>query len=127
MQREAIIFDVVSPECFAMHARLENWARWVKSGSRLGGASSPMFRLYRSSFARSREPVSAAPTPDEIDGLAIERAVRELPERQREAVRWSYVAPYISPGKVARYLAVRVSDLPQYVREGQEMLLAARV
>lgn len=128
MQREAIIFDAVAEEHTALNARLENWARWVKGGSRLGGVvGSPMFRLTRSSFARSREPVSAPVMPDETDALAIERAVRELPERPREAVRWSYCFAYVSPGKVARYLDVRVSDLPRHVREGLEMLTAAGV
>lgn len=122
MKRDEIDFHAVAWEHRAIDERLTAWARWVKGGRRLGGACAPMFRLYRASSARSIEPVSAPILPDEQAALVMERAVRELPEGPREAVRWAYVSPYVSPGKVARYLGVPMADLPALVHEGRELL-----
>jgi hypothetical protein len=106
----------------AIHSRLENWGKWNRGGRRVGGVSAPMFRLYRSSDARSREPRSAGIAPDELDALDVEHAVAALPEGPREVVRWSYVTPYVSGGKVARYLSVRMAELPVLLHEGRELL-----
>lgn len=112
-----------------VHARLEAWARWVKSGRRMGGGVAPMFRLHRSSYARG-----APPEPhiahDELAALAVERAVSALEEAPREVVRWSYVLPYQAPGRVLRYLqmrhaGLRMGDLPALLAEGREAVRIA--
>lgn len=118
-------FDTLAHAHKDIHAKLENWARWVKGGRRLGGTCAPMFRLYRSSDVRSMEPRSAGATPDELEGWAVEQAVSKLPEPPREALRWYYVTPWVQPFRVTRYLNVPLSALPGLVHDGRALLRAA--
>ena len=118
-------FDTLAPEHRDVHAKLENWGRWVKGGRRLGTACAPMFRLYRSSEARTAEPLTRNAAPDELEAWAIEQAVAKLPEPPREALRWYYVTPWVQPFRLARYLGVSMGSLPALVHDGRALLRAA--
>ena len=122
---ERLDFDSLAAEHRGIHARLENWARWVRGGRRLGGACASMFRLYRSSDVRNAEPQFASAAPDQLDGWAIEQAVSKLPEQPREALRWYYVTPWVQPFRLTRYLDVPLSALPALVHDGRALLRAA--
>lgn len=114
----------VPPEHEAVHARLENWGRWVRRSGGASPACSPMFRLYRPSNAREMAPPAPSFPPDPVDALLVERAVRGLPERPREALRWFYCFTGTSPSNCARYLGLRPQALPALVAEGRAMLRA---
>lgn len=110
-------FSRVAPEHDAIDARLVNWARYVKDH----GAAwmSPIWRLGKpmGRYA-TMEPRCAV---DEEDALRIERAVSELPEMQRGAIRWCYVYRF-SPARMARILAVRYDTLAWLVNDARQRL-----
>jgi len=103
----------------AMHARLENWARYVRV--RHPSRPAPMWRFMRSSARMwyAPEPVTIV---DARDGDAIECAVRRLPSYHAQALRWAYVfrGP---PARIARRLGVSYPTLAQLVIDGRELLI----
>lgn len=121
MRNDKIDFHAVAPQHEAMHLRLINWARYISPG-RGGSLCAPMFRLYRSTDGWiSHEPQMPI---DALDGLKIERAVSALPEKHRDATRWSYV--YSSHGmsihKACRALAVQQDTLQRLIYDARSML-----
>jgi len=120
MQREQFIdFHAVADEHLAIHSRLLEWARWVKP-RRQGWPVSPMFRLYRSKNWQWERPTVRSDI-DELQALAIERAVAKLPAPEMWAVRWSYVG-CSGPGPIARSLGVSKAGLAELVTRGRTML-----
>jgi hypothetical protein len=121
MKRDAIDFHSVPWEHRHIHARLENWSRYVSSG-RGGSACAPMFRHYRSTDVWQN--IEPAIPVDSLDGSAIEKAVGKLPEKHMVAVRWQYVYSFwgVSYWKVCRHLAVRPDTLQRLVHDGRTML-----
>lgn len=119
MRRDAIDFHEVSQAHEAIHARLQNWARWCNG--RAGSNVSPMFRGYRNREAGDAPPMSFMPV-DKLDAAKIAKAVIALPEKHRAAVNWSYVKP-VAPMRAARSLAVSLEDLARLVVDGRQMLL----
>jgi len=118
VKRENCDLFVVLPHHMTIHDRLGNWARYVRD-SRPGGAVAPMFRSYRSSEVWAQE----VRTPvDALDGHKMEKAVAQLPEKHRDAIRWHYVYVWIQPGKVQRHLAVTRSGLVDLIHDGRSML-----
>jgi hypothetical protein len=109
----------VRHEHLAIHERLANWARYVRD-SRPGQAVAPMFRGYRSSEVW----ISDAPRVpiDTLDGHQMEKAVSKLPEKHRDAIRWSYVYVWIHPGKIQRGLGVTRLGLVGLIHDGRSML-----
>lgn len=104
----------------ATHLRLVNWARYVRDHPNLLPMQ-PMFRNAKT--PRTLDVDRYMPPPiDQLDGLLVEKTVRVLPERNRDALRWCYVYPSIFPMKMARYLGVSVGALGQAVRDGRLML-----
>ena len=101
-------------------ARLVNWARWVKVTPR--AQVSPMFRMYQSKSRQWHQP-QIRDTVDLLDAQHIEKLMRHLPFKNREAVVWSYVYPELPPAKVRTYLGVTHSGLSQLVKDGRQMLL----
>lgn len=118
-REENFDFFAVAPQHFALHERLLNWARYVSSNGRQ--TVQPMFRSYRSTeiWAQSRDRL----VTDPLDGHKIEKAVSALPDKHRDAIRWSYVWFRIPPQKMCRYLAVTRAGLALLVRDGRVMLL----
>ena len=104
----------------AIHARLENWRRWVIVRPH-GWQVAPMFRMYQSK-ARQWEASPRIGTPvDTIDAALMEQAVYALPEKHREAVRWWYVYRR-NPAAMARSLGVSKQGLADLVEAGRTML-----
>ena len=125
--REYVDFAAVPPSQWAIHDRLENWARWSRGdgGEKARMADpSPMFSLYRSSDAR-REYGAATATPvDKPDALKIHFAIiaPTFDPQARRALQWSYLRPR-DPAGTARELGVTLAGLRDLVRAGRQMLI----
>jgi hypothetical protein len=79
-----------------------------------------MFHGYRSSEVWAQE---GPRTPvDTLDGHAMEKAVSQLPEKHRDAIRWNYVFVWIQPGKVQRALGVTRMGLADLIHDGRSIL-----
>lgn len=111
-------FHAVEPDHYAIHQRLENWARYVEV-RRLRWVNS-IWRMGKSHGRQWHAP-ELRPEVDTRDGHIIEKAVAALPDKHREAIRWSYVYQ-VSPASMARELAVTYQGLAYLVRSGRTML-----
>ncbi len=117
--REIVDFNHVATEHEAIHARLENWRRWVIVRPH-GWQTAPMFRMYQSKARQWEAPVIQNPV-DTLDAALMEKAVYALPEKHREAVRWWYVYRR-DPVAMARNLGVSKQGLADLVDAGRTML-----
>lgn len=117
-----IDFHAVGQQHYAIHERLQNWARWCYSNG--GRTVAPMFRLYRSTDQWSQMPVSD--TVDSLDAQAVQKGVSHLPEPHRKALAWCYVLR-TSPKRAARDLSVSLDGLLVLVTDGRTMLVNRRV
>lgn len=112
-------FCYVPPNQEAMHARLGNWARWVKVRPH-GWQTHPMWKGAITS--RQWDVAPHIPVPlNTLDAVVLEKAVAALPEKHRAAVRWSYVHCG-NPLAMARTLAVSKQGLADLVDSGRTML-----
>jgi DNA-directed RNA polymerase specialized sigma24 family protein len=108
-----------------MHARLSNWARWIRSGSR-EWACHPMWKpcivkeeemlLRNNREIKPKEPIMID------DAVAIERAVAALPDKHRKAIRWNYVFQH-NPLAACKAIAVSKEELARLVKDGRQMLI----
>jgi hypothetical protein len=112
-------FHAVRPEHIAIHDALLNWVRVVRD-SQTSTACQPMFRHYRSSEVWSA-PDPQIPT-DTHGGWRMEKMVRNLPPKHRDAIRWAYVHRRVPPHKAARTLAVSILALGDLVHDSRSML-----
>ena len=112
-------YNYIKPEHEAIHARLENWERWVRVRPH-GWFTHPMFRNFRASKQWEASPYIGTPV-DTLDAALIEKAVYALPEKHREAVRWWYVYRR-DPVAMARNLGVSKQGLADLVEAGRTML-----
>ena len=121
MRREEWVDYFAVPERhLEIHRRLEAWARWVRVRPQ-GWQTSPMFRQYRSKAWQWERPT--IPDPVNVpEAVEMEKAVSQLPEKHREAVRWCYVFAG-PPGAVARRLGVSKQGLQDLVSIGRTMLV----
>ena len=119
MKRDAIDFHVIPEKQQAIHARLENWARWVRVRPH-GWQTHPMFRMFQSKARQWEAPVIRNPV-NTLDAALVEKAVSALPEKHREAIRWCYVYAG-NPAGMARHLAVSKQGLLDLVNAGRSML-----
>jgi len=120
MRREATDFFTVEPRHEAVHAALENWARWVRN-RQSGGKQGPIWRLGKP--PQHWEAVDDAPQP--VDSLAaadMEKRVGALPWKHCEAIRWSYVYRN-NPRSKAQALGMSLDGLQELVRVGRTMLI----
>ena len=112
-------YNYIKPEHEAIHARLENWERWVRVRPH-GWFTHPMWRNSRTSRQWEVSPYIGVPV-NTIDAALMEKAVYALPEKHREAVRWWYVYRR-DPVAVARNLGVSKQGLADLVEAGRTML-----
>ncbi len=117
--KETVDYCYVNPEHEAIHARLLNWARWVRVRPH-GWQTHPMFRMYQSKARQWEAPVIQNPV-DTLDAVLVEKAVALLPVKHREAIRWSYVYGR-DPVAMARTLGVGKQGLADLVGSGRTML-----
>lgn len=120
MKRDLIDFFLVEPHQLGIHARLENWSRWVAT-PRLYGITHPMWAKAQSNARQWHEPDLREPV-DTLDAQAMEKAVFHLPEPHRDALRWQYVWKG-GPLHMARKLGVSKDGLMRLVRDGRQMLM----
>ena len=119
VQETTVDYNHVPERHTAIHARLENWRRWVIVRPN-GWQVAPMFRLYQSKSRQWEAPVIQNPV-DTLDAVLMEKAVSALPEKHRAAIRWSYVHAG-NPVAMARALAVSKQGLADLVDAGRTML-----
>ena len=119
MKREFPDFHAIRPEHQGIHDSLLNWVRVVRD-SQFHTRPQPMFRYYRSAEVWIT-PDQQIPTDSEA-GWKMERSIRNLPEKHREAIRWAYIHRRIPPHKQARRLAISVLVLGEMVHTARTML-----
>ena len=119
VQQTNVDYNHVPERHAAIHARLENWRRWVIVRQH-GWQTAPMFRMYQSRARQWEAPVIQNPV-DTLDAVLMENAVSALPEKHRAAIRWSYVHAG-NPVAMARALAVSKQGLADLVDAGRTML-----
>jgi DNA-directed RNA polymerase specialized sigma24 family protein len=119
MRDDHIDFFVVQDGHLSVHRRLEAWASWVRVRPH-GWQVAPMFRQYRSKAFQWHVPELREPLniPEAVE---MEKAVSQLPEKHREAIRWVYVFGG-GPLVMARKLAVTKRGLMDLVHGGRAML-----
>lgn len=120
MKREEFVdFFIVRPEHERIDAKLHQWAAWVRVRPH-GWQVAPMFRQYRSKAWQWErpEPKPAVNIPEAVE---MEKAVSQLPEKHREAVRWVYVFGG-SPVAMARELGVSKGGLLDLIQAGRTMI-----
>ena len=111
----------VPPEHEDIDRELLNWARWARGGGG-SGASSPMFRMFRSNFARGGYgELTMAPPVETPRALAMERAIRLLPDLHRDLLRGWYVGN-MAPMALCRRLAIAAASLTQTLHDARTML-----
>jgi hypothetical protein len=118
MSSEATDFFRIPDEQWAIHVRLENWARCLTPRKRKPMA--PMWRFTRSGSRawRTPEPLRAL---NQKDADTIEHAVRTLPGQHRAALRWCYVSRD-APARIVRMLGITYSTLAMLVIDARSML-----
>ena len=79
-----------------------------------------MFRLYQSKARQWEAPVIRGAV-NSLDAMKMEKAVAALPEKHRDAIRWSYV-DRSNPIGIAKKLAVSKQGLADLVDAGRTML-----
>lgn len=117
---DSVDFFLVSDAQLGVHARLEQWARWVRVRPH-GWQVTPMFRQYRSKAWQWERPEPRA-SINLQEAVAMEKAVSQLPEKHRDAIRWCYVFGG-GPGAMARHLAVTKQGLLDLIQSGRTMLI----
>ena len=120
MKRDSIDFFLIPDAHLAIDARLCMWARWVRVRP-AGWQTHPMFRQYRSHAWQWEAPIVQMPI-NTLQAHATEKAVAALPDKNRDAIRWSYVFPS-NPAGMARRLAVTREGLLALVNDGRTMLI----
>ena len=105
----------------AINLRLEEWARWVRVKP-AAWAMQPMFRMYRAPKQWESDlhvPIAI----NSLDAHEMERAVSFLPDKNRTAIRWSYVFPNIPVNVVRQELGVTREGLAELMNDGRSMLI----
>jgi DNA-directed RNA polymerase specialized sigma24 family protein len=116
---EHVDYFIVQDGHLAIHRRLEAWASWVRVRPH-GWQVAPMFRQYRSNAWQWERPELKA-SVNIPEAVEMEKAVSQLPEKHREAIRWVYVFGG-GPLVMARKLAVTKHGLMDLVHGGRAML-----
>ena len=121
MKTRSVDFAYVEPYQVEIDARLQNWARWANG--RGAPACQPMFRLYRSSEARTIDAHDRASPIDSLDAQKVQRAVTELPGRHRLALSWCYITR-TSARKAAQTVGESLEGLASLIRDARQMLIS---
>jgi DNA-directed RNA polymerase specialized sigma24 family protein len=112
-------FFLIAPQHEAVDERLRAWAAWVRVRPH-GWQVAPMFRQYRSNAWQWERPELKA-SVNIPDAVEMEKAVSQLPEKHREAIRFAYVWCG-SPIRVCRALGVTKQGLLDLIHAGRAML-----
>ena len=120
MRGEAADFFSVYPQHRKIDERLVNWARWLEPHTHSTGKVQPMFRGFKSSEAWGYAEVSIPIAP--LDAADMEKRVYDLPERNRDSIRWAYVYR-IKPWRFCRAMGVSQAQLATLIHDGRQMLV----
>lgn len=105
----------------AINLRMEEWARYVRVRPQ-AWAMQPMFRLYKSKARQWEVDPVIHIEINTLDASEIERAVSILPPKNRTAVRWCYVFPYVPVNKVRQELGVTRDALGKLINDARDMI-----
>ena len=121
MKRDTCDFSRIEARHDAVNLRLEHWARWVTPRPQPWKAQ-PMFRGYRS-HAWQWETPEIRIELNTLECAEVEKIVSyQLPEKNRDALRWAYVYQYIPVNAIRRELAVTREGLQELICNGRTML-----
>jgi len=121
MKRDDYIdFNRISSSQDQIHDRLLNWVRYV-AVKRTPWFVQPMFRQALTNRQWDVEPHIRVDI-DTLDGHALEKAVGQLPTRNRDALRWYYVRRG-SVMEQRRAQGLTAEGLDKAVRDGRAMLV----
>ncbi len=115
---EPVDFHEVLPVHDAIHKKLENWARYVEV--RRPRWFSPMWKWSKSNGRQWHAP-ELRPEVNILEAGKMEKSVAALPDKQRAAIRWSYIYRG-SPARQSRELGVTYEGLKALVHSGRNML-----
>jgi hypothetical protein len=102
------------------HLRLVNWARYVRDHPNMWPVQ-PMFRSVKTPRQWDINPHIRVEI-DQLDGLLVEKAIRTLPDKQRDALRWYYVYSSITVLKMRKYLGLTNEGLNKAICDGRTMI-----
>jgi hypothetical protein len=116
--QNVVDFNRVDPQQVEIHERLENWAKWQRGGH--PGNVHPMFRHYRARNAESAP--SASAEVDGLDAVAVQKVMKDIPQRHRIAVQWCYVqrGSHVKPCEL---LGVSKQGLFELIVQGRTMVV----
>lgn len=114
--RAIIDFNHVSPEQYAIHDRLINWAKWAR-GSRSANVH-PMFRQYRNDYW---QPSPSQTYTNAIDATEVQKVMKDLPEQHRIAVQWCYISR-TGPTAICQRIGTNREGLMKLIVDGRAML-----
>lgn len=121
MKRDTCDFFRIEAKHDNVNLRLEHWARWVTPRPQVW-KTQPMFRGYRS-HAWQWEAPELKIELNTLECAEIEKIVSyHLPEKNRDALRWCYVYPWIPVNLVRRELAVTRDGLQELISNGRTMV-----
>ena len=118
--QETVDYNHVPERHAAIHARLENWARYV-SVRRIAWPMQPMFRNAKTPRGWDADPHIPV-LVDSLDGHVIEKAVAALPPKRRTLIRWLYVFPWVPDTVVRRELAMTRQLSCEEINKARDML-----
>lgn len=108
------------PESVAdFEPRLQAWAAWNR-GDGGGGNTSSLWRQYKAPSAYDRPTGIRPPQIITADALAVERAVRQVPEQHRAVLRLYYVAN-VHPGRICAEAALHPGALKRFLDDARCM------
>ena len=116
---EPVDYFYVEPHHSEIHAELENWARCVRVKRQ--SWAHPMWKGAQSNGRQWYTPELKADL-DTLGGMQMEKDVRALPDKHREAIRWNYVYGW-APATEIRRLGVTYQGLADLIRNGRTMLV----
>lgn len=118
--QEATDYNYVPERHQAIHARLENWARYV-SVRRIAWPTQPMFRQARTPRSWDIDPHIPVPV-NTLDGHVIEKAVAGLPPKRRTLIRWLYVFPWVPETAIRREVGMIRAFACEEINNARDML-----
>lgn len=114
LMKAYVDYNLIKAEHEEIHLRLQNWAKWTRVG-RFAWMTHPMWRYFK-----EREPQPSS-TCNTLDAHEVEKLIADLPQKNRQAIRWWYV--YASnPKTAAKQMGVTLEVLDALVHDGRTML-----
>lgn len=113
-------FSRIDAKHDAINLRLEEWARWVRYHPQ-AWKTPAIWNNYRSHAWQWERPEIRIPASS-LQAMEVERAVSIIPEKNRTALRWAYVWPFVPVNAVRRELAVTRDGLYELIDHGRSMV-----